>query len=69
MIDKVKGLFNGQLKSAGYVVAFTGLLTTMLTFFINRQELGITAFDRTSKILQDQIDILREENTLVEAPN
>jgi hypothetical protein len=65
MIDKVKGLFNGQLKSAGYVVAFTGLLTTMLTFFINRQELGITEFDRTSKILQDQIDILREENTLL----
>jgi len=68
MIQKAQDLIgglNGKLKSAGYIVAFTGLLTTLLTFFINRQELGISEFDRTSKVLQEQIDILREENTLL----
>jgi hypothetical protein len=55
-------MFNGKAKGVIIVGALTTLLTSIFTFVINNKEFTESQFDRTSKILQVQIDDLREEN-------
>ena len=55
-------IFTSRTKSVVLVGTLTALLTTIFTFYLSHKELGQTEFDRTSKVLQVQINDLREEN-------
>jgi PAS domain-containing protein len=55
--------FIEKFKRAGWIAAVTAMLTTLFTFMINYREISLNEFNSTSKILQDQIDDLRKDNS------
>lgn len=55
-------MFNGKARGVILIGALTTLLTTVFTFLINNKEFTQSEFDRTSQVLQRQIDDLRAEN-------
>jgi hypothetical protein len=61
-LSSLMKMFNGKARAVIFVGALTTLLTTIFTFAINNKEFTQSQFERTSNVLQTQINDLREEN-------